>query len=155
MGFLYLWGFFTFFCRDSVIAGSEQTGAALALAEVFVRMNKVQVEEFIPELRAITADTSAAVRRGFLELFDCMPQAMKMEFVPFIDPFFPAMLMGMACSKDVDEDTGFTGSLALVQCFGDQCPDLLSPAFESYMRSLYAVPRQRSGRSMPCFGRRP
>ena len=118
-------------------------------------MNKVHAEEFIPELRAATADTSAAVRRGFLERMDCMPQAMKMEFVPFIDPFFPAMLMGMARSKDEDEDTGFTGSLALVQRFGDLCPDLLTPAFESYLRSLYAAPRQRSGRSMPGFGRRP
>ena len=29
----------------------------LALAEVFVKMNKVHAEEFIPELRAATADT--------------------------------------------------------------------------------------------------
>ena len=86
---------------------------------------------------------------------DCMPQAIKVEFVLFIAPFFPAMLMGMACSKDEDEDTGFTGYLALVQRFGDLCPDLLDPAFGSYLRSHYAAPRQRSGRSMPGFGRRP
>ena len=85
---------------------------------------------------------------------DCMPLAMKMKFAPFIDPFFPAILTGMACSKDEDEDTGFTGSLALVQRFGDLGPDLLTPAFESHLRSLCAVPRQRSGRSIPCFGRR-
>ena len=71
-------------------------------------------------------------------MIDCMPQAMKMDFVPYIGPFFPAILMGMARSKDEDEDTGFTWSLALVQRFGDLCPDLWTPAFESYLRSLVA-----------------
>ena len=66
----------------------------------------VYAEEFIPELRAAIADTSSAVRRGFLELLDCMPQALKMEFVPIIDPFCPAMLMGWASSLDEDEDLG-------------------------------------------------
>ena len=33
-------------------------------------MNKVQAEGFFPEHRAATADTSAAVRRGFLELIE-------------------------------------------------------------------------------------
>ena len=36
------------------------------------------------------------------------------------------MLMGLVRSKDEDEDSGFTGYLALVQRFGDLCPDLLA-----------------------------
>jgi len=111
-------------------SGNEQTGAALALAEVFVKMEKEHAVNFIPELRAATAHSDAAVRCGFLELMDCMPQAMKMDFAPFIEPFFPVMLMGMARTKDEDEDTGYKASLALVQRFGDLCPDLLLPAFE-------------------------
>ena len=58
------------FDRLRNVAGSEQTGCALALAEVLVKMNKVQAEGFFPEHRAATADTSAVVRRGFLELIE-------------------------------------------------------------------------------------
>ena len=84
-----------------------------------------------------------------------MHQAIKVEFVLLFAPFFPAMLIGFACRNDEDEDTGFAGCLGLVQRFGDLCPDLLAPAFESYLRSLYAAPRLRSGWSMPGVGRRP
>ena len=48
-----------------LLAALDICGAALAFAEVFVEMNEVHAEEFIPELRVATAGTSASVRRGF------------------------------------------------------------------------------------------
>ena len=39
-----------------------------------------------------------------------MPQAMKMDFVPYIEALFPAMLMGITGDKDQNED-GFNCDL--------------------------------------------
>eukprot|EP00434_Breviolum_minutum_P039153 symbB.v1.2.034756.t1/scaffold4541.1/size75942/10 len=61
---------------------------------------------------------------------DTMPQAMKMDFVPYIEPLFPAMLMGITGDKDQNEDPGHRAALALVQRFGDLCPHSLLDGFE-------------------------
>eukprot|EP00913_Durusdinium_trenchii_P024745 g23226.t1 len=37
---------------------------------------------------------------------DTMPQAMKMEFVPYIESLFPAMLMSITGEKDQNEELG-------------------------------------------------
>ncbi|CAE7193820.1 TEF3 [Symbiodinium sp. CCMP2592] len=80
---------------------------------------------------------AAAMRRGFLELMDTMPQAMKMDFAPYIEQLFPPMLMGITGDKDQNEDPGHRAALALVQRFGDLCPDRLLDGFEgTYCRTL-------------------
>jgi len=125
----------------------EQLGASLALAEVFVKMDKTLGAELIPEIELGATDSKASVRRGFLELLDAMPNAMKMDFVPYIKRLFPPMLMGISGDKDKDEDAGLKAATSLVQRFGDLCPDLLLPAFESvYAATLHgdsAEQRQR------------
>ncbi|CAK9104629.1 unnamed protein product [Durusdinium trenchii] len=108
----------------------EQTGAALALAETLVKMDKDLAATFIGELCAGATDAHWPVRRGFLELMDTMPQAMKMEFVPYIESLFPAMLMSITGEKDQNEDPGHRAALALVQRFGDLCPHSLLDGFE-------------------------
>eukprot|EP00439_Symbiodinium_sp_Y106_P082736 s465_g22.t1 len=133
---------------------SEQIGASLGLAEVFVRMEKAKLSQLIPEVQKGANDDKLAVRRGFLELMDTMPQAMKMDFVPFIERLFPAMLMGVTGEKDRDgvvrlaasiwqyasqtegiaeditDDPALKAAQALVGRFGDLCPELLISAFE-------------------------
>lgn len=109
---------------------SEQVGAALGLAEVFVRMPAAKLNELIPELQKGCVDEKWSVRRGFLELMDTMPQAMKMDFVPFIERLFPGMLMGITGDKDPNLDPALKACQALVGRFGDLCPDLLIGAFE-------------------------
>ena len=83
---------------------------AFAFAEVFVEVNKVHSEEFIPELRAATACTSATVRRGFLEMIDCMPQAMKMDFVPYIGVRETACDRGCGRGRDCRGDAKRTAA---------------------------------------------
>eukprot|EP00929_Paragymnodinium_shiwhaense_P117010 TRINITY_DN870_c0_g1_i13.p1 TRINITY_DN870_c0_g1~~TRINITY_DN870_c0_g1_i13.p1 ORF type:complete len:1413 (-),score=497.37 TRINITY_DN870_c0_g1_i13:141-4379(-) len=109
----------------------EQLGASLAIAEVFVKMDKAKTEAMMPEVQAAAMIDKAGMKRGFLELLDSMPNAMKMEFVPYIQTLFPIMMMGISGDKDKDEDAGLKASLSLVQRFGNLCPDLLVPAFES------------------------
>lgn len=108
----------------------EQMGAALALAETLLKMDKDLAATFTGELQAGATDSHWPVRRGFLELMDTMPQAMKMDFVPYIEPLFPAMLMGITGDKDQNEDPGHRAALALVQRFGDLCPHSLLDGFE-------------------------
>eukprot|EP00437_Effrenium_voratum_P030289 CAMPEP_0181409902 /NCGR_PEP_ID=MMETSP1110-20121109/7063_1 /TAXON_ID=174948 /ORGANISM="Symbiodinium sp., Strain CCMP421" /LENGTH=1412 /DNA_ID=CAMNT_0023532433 /DNA_START=36 /DNA_END=4271 /DNA_ORIENTATION=+ len=108
----------------------EQTGCALALAETLFKMDKELAASFVGELQAGATDPKTSVRRGFLELMDTMPQAMKMDFVPYIEALFPAMLMGITGDKDQNEDPGHRAALALVQRFGDLCPDRLLDGFE-------------------------
>lgn len=108
----------------------EQIGSALALAETFLKTDKDLAESLICELQTGAADPKWSIRRGFLELMDTMPQAMKMDFVPYIERLFPAMLMGITGDKDPNEDPGHRAALALTQRFGDLCPDRLLPAFE-------------------------
>ena len=38
-----------------------------------------------------------------------LPEAMKMDFVPYIESLFPAMLMGITGDKDQNEDTALIG----------------------------------------------
>mmetsp|Transcript_45336 Transcript_45336/g.98572 ORF Transcript_45336/g.98572 Transcript_45336/m.98572 type:complete len:1420 (+) Transcript_45336:85-4344(+) len=109
----------------------EQIGASLAIAEVLLKMDKTKVAELMPEIAAGAMNEKASVRRGFLELADAMPNAMKMDFVPYITQLFPAMLMGITGDKEKDEDAGHRAALSLVQRFGDLCPELLLPAFET------------------------
>jgi hypothetical protein len=109
----------------------EQIGASLALAEVCVKMDKDKLQEMIPEIQLGARDEKWAVRRGFLELTDTMPAALKMDFVPYIGELFPPMLLGITGAKDADEDPAIKAAKALVHRFGDLCPDLLLPAFES------------------------
>mmetsp|Transcript_23976 Transcript_23976/g.74311 ORF Transcript_23976/g.74311 Transcript_23976/m.74311 type:complete len:1431 (+) Transcript_23976:76-4368(+) len=117
----------------------EQLGASLALAEVFVKMDKGFAAELVPEIEVGATDEKASVRRGFLELLDTMPNAMKMDFVPYIKRLFPAMLMGISGDKEKDEDAGLKAATSLVQRFGDLCPDLLLPSFEAvYAATLHA-----------------
>ncbi|CAE7228817.1 HEF3 [Symbiodinium sp. CCMP2456] len=109
---------------------SEQIGASLGLAEVFVRMEKAKLSQLLPEVQKGANDEKLAVRRGFLELMDTMPQAMKMDFVPFIERLFPAMLLGVTGEKDITDDPALKAAQALVGRFGDLCPELLISAFE-------------------------
>merc|ERR1719428_1900950 len=67
---------------------------------------------------------------------ESMPHAMKMDFVPYIARLFPVMLMGI--TGDKDEDAGHKAAVSLVQRFGDLCPELLLPAFETvYAATLH------------------
>ncbi|CAE7941575.1 ILA, partial [Symbiodinium necroappetens] len=116
---------------------AEQNGAALALAETLTKMDKELAATYIGELQAGASDAKWQVRRGFLELMDTMPQAMKMDFAPYIEQLFPPMLMGITGDKDQNEDPGHRAALALVQRFGDLCPDRLLDGFEgTYCRTL-------------------
>jgi len=125
----------------------EQLGAALALAEVLVKMDKARAAELFPEIEVGATDEKASVRRGFLELLEAIPHAMKMEFVPYIKRLFPAMIMGISGDKDKDEDAGLKAATSLVARFGDLCPDLLLPAFESvYSATLHADSPEESNR---------
>ncbi|CAJ1359336.1 unnamed protein product [Effrenium voratum] len=83
----------------------KKTGCALALAETLFKMDKELAASFVGELQAGATDPKTSVRRGFLELMDTMPQAMKMDFVPYIEALFPAMLMGITGDKDQNEET--------------------------------------------------
>eukprot|EP00933_Yihiella_yeosuensis_P060884 TRINITY_DN63683_c0_g1_i1.p1 TRINITY_DN63683_c0_g1~~TRINITY_DN63683_c0_g1_i1.p1 ORF type:complete len:1428 (+),score=454.93 TRINITY_DN63683_c0_g1_i1:157-4440(+) len=115
----------------------EQIGAALALAQTLMKMDQDMSETLISEIQAGATDAKWARRRGFLELMDAMPQAMKMDFVPFIERLFPTMLMGITGDKDQIEDPGHRAALALTQTFGDLCPDRLLSSFEgSFFRAL-------------------
>mmetsp|Transcript_58848 Transcript_58848/g.140342 ORF Transcript_58848/g.140342 Transcript_58848/m.140342 type:complete len:1419 (-) Transcript_58848:107-4363(-) len=124
----------------------EQLGAALALSEVLLKMNKADQAKLMPEIELAMTDEKPSVRRGFLELAENMPHAMKMDFVPYIAKLFPKMLMGITGDKDKDEDAGLTASTSLVARFGDLCPQLLLPGFESvYAATLHGdTPEERS-----------
>ncbi|CAJ1345754.1 unnamed protein product [Effrenium voratum] len=116
---------------------SEQIGAALGLGEVFVRTEKAKLTQLVPEVQKGANHEDLTVRRGFLELMDTMPQAMKMDFVPYIERLFPAMLLGINGEKDLSDDTGLKAAQALVGRFADLCPELLMAAFEgAYARAL-------------------
>jgi len=115
----------------------EQLGAALALAQVCLRMERARLAELVPEIEAGAREDSAKARFGFLELMDTMPQALKMDFVPYIERLFPAMLLGI--TGDRESDPGFKSAQALVATFGDLCPDRLVPAFEgAYAATLHS-----------------
>lgn len=124
----------------------EQLGASLAIAEVLLKSDKEKAAKLIPEIEAGLCDPKFSVRRGFLELADTMPNAMKMDFVPYIKRLLPWMLYGITGDKDKDEDAGLKASASLVGRFGDLCPDLLLPAFESvYCATLHAdSPEERN-----------
>lgn len=127
----------------------EQTGASLGLAEQFAKMDKDLAFSMKGDLQAGASDPKWSSKRGFLELMDTMPQAMKMEFVPYIEPLFPCMLMGINGDKDMGEDPGHRSALALVQRFGDLCPELLLPAFEgSYFACLQADSHEERARNV-------
>jgi len=118
----------------------ETIGSALALAEVILKMEKPKTAELIPEILAGASAEKWSTRKGFLELMDTMPQAMKMDFVPYIESLFPPMIMGINGDKDPVEDPASRAALALVQRFGDLCPELLLQAFEG----TYATTLTRS-----------
>jgi len=109
-------------------------------------MDKTLQAELMPEIEMGATDAKASVRRGFLELMDTMPHAIKMDFVPYIKRLFPAMLMGITGDKEKDEDAGLKASTSLVQRFGDLCPDHLYPAFEAvYAATLHGdTPEERT-----------
>eukprot|EP00933_Yihiella_yeosuensis_P030366 TRINITY_DN2400_c1_g1_i1.p1 TRINITY_DN2400_c1_g1~~TRINITY_DN2400_c1_g1_i1.p1 ORF type:complete len:1380 (-),score=484.60 TRINITY_DN2400_c1_g1_i1:425-4564(-) len=109
---------------------SEQVGAALGLAEVFVRMAPAKLQELIPEIQKGSFEEKWNVRRGFLELMDTMPQALKMEFCPYIERLFPGILLGITGDKDANLDPALKAGHALVGRFGDLCPELLMDGFE-------------------------
>eukprot|EP00746_Dinoflagellata_sp_MGD_P000859 gnl/MRDRNA2_/MRDRNA2_101597_c0_seq1.p1 gnl/MRDRNA2_/MRDRNA2_101597_c0~~gnl/MRDRNA2_/MRDRNA2_101597_c0_seq1.p1 ORF type:complete len:1388 (-),score=421.45 gnl/MRDRNA2_/MRDRNA2_101597_c0_seq1:268-4431(-) len=128
----------------------EQIGAALALAEVAVKMDKDKLKHLIPEIRLGARAEKWEVRRGFLELLDALPNSLKMDFVPYLADLFPPMLLGITGAKDADEDPAIKAAKSLVHRFGGLCPDLLLPAFESCYQALLddgkngAVTREKS-----------
>eukprot|EP00929_Paragymnodinium_shiwhaense_P117009 TRINITY_DN870_c0_g1_i12.p1 TRINITY_DN870_c0_g1~~TRINITY_DN870_c0_g1_i12.p1 ORF type:complete len:1414 (-),score=509.47 TRINITY_DN870_c0_g1_i12:580-4821(-) len=124
----------------------EQLGASLAIAEVFLKMEKTKSEALMPEVHAAALSDKAGTRRGFLELMDAMPNAMKMDFVPYLKDLFPVMMMGITGDKEKEEDAGLKASLSLVGRYGNLCPDLLVGAFEQvFAATLYAdTPEERN-----------
>eukprot|EP00928_Gymnodinium_smaydae_P053482 TRINITY_DN3745_c0_g2_i1.p1 TRINITY_DN3745_c0_g2~~TRINITY_DN3745_c0_g2_i1.p1 ORF type:complete len:1423 (+),score=377.56 TRINITY_DN3745_c0_g2_i1:40-4308(+) len=124
----------------------EQLGAALALSEVLLKMDKGLCAKLIPEIEKAAGDEKASVRRGFLEFLEALPHAMKMEFTPYITRLFPKMLMGISGDKDKDEDSGLKAATSLVARFGDLAPHLLLPGFESvFAATLHGdTPEERS-----------
>merc|ERR1719412_1701170 len=101
----------------------------------------------MPELEMGAMEEKASVRRGFLGLMDTLPNAMKMDFVPYIKRLFPSMLLGITGEKDKDEDAGLKAAASLVGRFGDLCPDQLLPAFETvYAATLYGDTSEEENR---------
>ena len=112
-------------------------------------LGQARALEFVPELQVGATEERWSTRRGFLELMDTMPQALKMDFVPYIEALFPAMLMGINGDKDMGEDPGHRASLALVQRFGDLCPELLLTALEgSFCAALHAASAEERERQL-------
>jgi len=127
----------------------EQKGAALALAEVILKGDKDRGKKLIPEIELAASDDKPSIRRGVLELLECMPHAMKMDFVPYITRLFPKMLMGITGDKDKDEDAGLTAATSLVARFGDLCPHALLPAFVSvYAATLHGDSSEERNRQL-------
>eukprot|EP00931_Biecheleriopsis_adriatica_P106681 TRINITY_DN8107_c0_g3_i1.p1 TRINITY_DN8107_c0_g3~~TRINITY_DN8107_c0_g3_i1.p1 ORF type:complete len:1430 (+),score=440.13 TRINITY_DN8107_c0_g3_i1:57-4346(+) len=117
----------------------EQLGASLALAEVLLKMRKDLVPGLMKEIHLGAMSEKPSVRRGFLEVMDTMPNAMKMDFVPYIANLFPVMLMGITGDKDKDADAGLKASQSLVGRFGDLAPHLLLPGFQAvYAATLHS-----------------
>lgn len=128
---------------------AEQNGAALALAEVLMKMSKERAAELFPEIEAGCRDGKASIRRGMMELMDALPNSMKMDFVPYIKTLFPTMLMGISGEKDKDEDSGLKAATALVARFGDLCPDHFVSAFETvYAATLHGDSAEECSRQL-------
>lgn len=124
----------------------EQIGCALAIAQVCLRMEKSRLQEFIPEMEMGARDENNKVRSGFLELMDSMPQALKMDFVPYITKLFPPMLLSI--SGDRETDLGLQAATALVSQFGDLCPELLIDAFEgAYAATVHSKSAEERNRN--------
>jgi ATPase subunit of ABC transporter with duplicated ATPase domains len=127
----------------------EQLGASLALAEVFMKMEKELAAKLIPEIEQGARDEKKDIRRGFLELLETMPHAMKMDFVPYITRLFPAMLYGITGDQDKDADAGLKASTSLVHRFGNLCPQLLLPGFEAvYSATLESDSAEEKARQL-------
>jgi len=125
----------------------EQKGASLALSEALLKMDKGLAAQLIPYVELAADHEKLTVRRGFLEFLECLPHAMKMDFVPYITKLFPKMLMGITGDKDKDEDAGLTCSTSLVARFGDLCPHLLLPSFtEVYAATLQGLTNEEVNR---------
>jgi ATPase subunit of ABC transporter with duplicated ATPase domains len=128
----------------------EQIGAALALAEVLTKMEKgrkLRCDALIPEIQAGALHEKWNFKRGYLELLDAAPQAMKMAFTPYIASLFPACLMGITGDRDPVEDPAFRAATAIVARFGDLCPELLLPAMEGvYLSTLSSTTPEEQAR---------
>merc|ERR1712066_1214250 len=94
-------------------------------------MDKSLVAELMPEIQRGAMSEKPSVQRGFLELMETMPHAMKMDFAPYIASLFPIMLLGITGDKEKDADAGMNSAESLVKRFGDLCPHLLLPGFEA------------------------
>jgi ATPase subunit of ABC transporter with duplicated ATPase domains len=117
----------------------EQMGCALALAEVFLKMDTSKAGELVPEIEAGAMEENIKIRRGFMELLEAAPHAMKMLFVPYIARLFPAMMLGITGDSEKDEDVGLKAANSLVQRFGNLCPELLLPGIEVvYIANLHS-----------------
>lgn len=129
----------------------EQIGAALALAEVFVRMekaNKAALAALMPEIQTNALDPKWATKRGYLELMDATPQAMKMPFTSYLTVLFPVMLLGITGDKEAVDDPGHRASVSVAQRYGDLCPELLLPAIEGvYCATLKSATREEAVRN--------
>lgn len=124
----------------------EQIGCALAIAQVCLRMEKSRLPDFIPEIEMGARDDKIKVKSGFLELMDSMPQALKMDFVPYIKKLFPPMLLSITGDRELD--LGLQAATALVAQFGDLCPDLLIDAFEgAYAATVYSKSAEERNRN--------
>merc|ERR1740130_871032 len=127
----------------------EQLGASLALAEVLLKMDKSLMAKLVPEIELAAGDEKTTVRRGFLELLEVLPHAMKMEFVPYITRLFPKMLMGITGDADKDADAGLKAATSLVARFGDLCPQLLLSGFETvYCATVEAATSEEQARNL-------
>jgi len=124
----------------------EQIGCALAIAQVCLRMEKSRLQELIPEMEMGARDENKKVHAGFLELMDSMPQALKMDFVPYITKLFPPMLLSI--SGDRETDLGLQAASALVAQFGDLCPELLIDGFEgAYAATVHSKTAEERNRN--------
>ena len=56
----------------------------MTLAEVLVKMDKTRAADLFPKIEVDATGDKSSVRRGFLELREAIPHAMKMSFVPYI-----------------------------------------------------------------------
>lgn len=102
-------------------------------------MDKHLVPPLMKEIQLGAMSEKPSVRRGFLELLETMPHAMKMDFVPYISSLFPVMLMGITGDKDKEADAGLKAASSLVARFGDLAPHLLLPGIEAvYAATLHA-----------------
>lgn len=117
---------------QSAESSVERSGAANALSEVLVSIDRSLVPHYLNRILTVAQDTTTPkdTKEGYLGMFVFLPAALGEDFSPHVQKVLAALLLGLSDEHEAVRDVSLRAAQVIIRQFGNTHTAFLLPPLE-------------------------